>query len=166
MSAQSAKRHQPHLTRMEPGMNCANSDFLNDLRNNKAFLLEVLDQPIVFHKVYKKITGSITAALMLSYATQLSDNLEPTRGGWFVFDTDIWEEETGLTLKEQSAARRNLREFGLLSERKRGVPSFLEIKVNFHRIAELLHDYAKSLPDCTQHAPHPASVASGKKTAA
>jgi hypothetical protein len=166
MSTQSAKRHPPHLTRMEPAMNCANSDFLNDLRNNKAFLLEVLDQPIVFHKVYKKITGSITAALMLSYATQLSDNLEPARGGWFVVDANIWEEETGLTPKEQSAARRNLREFGLLSERKQGMPPFLEIKVNFQRIAELLHDYANSLPDCAPHAPHPVSVASGKKTAA
>jgi hypothetical protein len=148
---------------MEPAINCANSDFLNDLRNNKAFLLEVLDQPIVFHKVYKKITGSITAALMLSYATQVSDNLEPARGGWFVVDAAIWEEETGLTPKEQLTARRNLREFGLLSERKQGMPSLLEIKVNFHRIAELLHDYAKGLPDCTQH---PTSVASGKKTAA
>lgn len=126
-------------------MERSNITLLNDLRTNREFLMAVLDQPIVFHKVYKKITGSVTAALMLSFATQLSEEIEPSRGGWFTLDAEAWEEETGLTRKEQITARKHLRELGILDERKQGMPAHMEFKVNFQRVAELVHQYAEKL---------------------
>lgn len=126
-------------------MDFSSHALLTDLRTNREFLLAMLDQPIVFHKVYKKITGSVTAALMLSYATQVSDELEPARGGWFTLDAEAWEEETGLTRKEQITARRRLRELGLFEERKQGMPAHMEFRVNYNGIAELLHRYAELL---------------------
>ena len=127
-------------------MDRANVNLLNDLRNNREFLLSILDQPIVFHKVYKNITGSVTAALMLSYATQMSDEADPARGGWFSLDANRWEDETGLSRKEQVTARKCLREMGVLEERKQGMPALLEFKVNFQEIAVRLHEYAETLP--------------------
>ncbi len=125
-------------------MDRPNLDLLTDLCTNREFLMAVLDQPIVFHKVYKKITGSVTAALMLSYAAQVSDELEPARGGWFTLDAEAWEEETGLTRKEQITARRRLRELGLFDERKQGMPAHMEFRVNYRGIATLLHRYAQT----------------------
>ncbi len=124
----------------------ANFNLLHDLRNNRNFLLTILDQPIVFHKVYKKITGSVTAALMLSYAAQVTDEIEPASGGWFTQSATTWEENTGLTDREQNTARTLLCELGVLNERLQGTPELREFKVNFQRIAELLHIYAESLP--------------------
>lgn len=127
-------------------MDRAKTDLLNDLRTNREFLLTVLDQPIVFNKMYKKITGSVTAALMLSYAAQLTAEAEePARGGWFSLDAETWEEDTGLTRKEQITARKRLRELGLLDERKQGMPAHIEFRVNFQRVADLLHAYAESV---------------------
>lgn len=134
-------------------MDRPNVALLNDLRTNREFLMAVLDQPIVFHKVYKKITGSVTAALMLSYATQVSDDLEPARGGWFTLDAETWEEETGLTRKEQITARRRLRELGLLDERKQGMPAHMEFRVNYQGIAALLHRFAQTLAGSETPAP-------------
>lgn len=123
-------------------MNALQSDLLNDLRTNRDFLMALLDQPIVFHKIYIEITGSITAALMLSYSTQVSEELDPSSGGWFAQDSDAWEQATGLSRKEQSNARRRLRELGLLDERRQGMPAHIEFRVNFQKVASSLHAVA------------------------
>ena len=51
-------------------------------------LLEVFDEPIMFHRCYVALTGSVTAALVLSYASYATEELVDLdageHDGWFV----------------------------------------------------------------------------------
>ena len=46
-------------------------------------VLEVFDMPITFHRCLVRVTGSVTAALMLSQAMAWTDALAPEVDGWF-----------------------------------------------------------------------------------
>src|ERR1700674_3255260 len=83
-------------------------------------LLQILDLPVSFHRCLVPITGSVTAALLLSQAICTAQEVDPTLNGWFGKSQDEWEEETGLTRCEQETARRVLREAGFLEERRVG----------------------------------------------
>ncbi len=81
-------------------------------------LLALLDLPIAFHRAFVKIGGGVTAGLMLSQAHYWSKNkTAKQRGGWFYKSQSDWEEETGLTRREQETARKHLRAKHLLEER-------------------------------------------------
>lgn len=75
----------------------------------------LLDRPIAFQRGYVTITGSITAALMLSQAYYWSGRTgDPD--GWFYKTQEEWTKETGMTRLEQESARKILRELGLVEE--------------------------------------------------
>lgn len=76
----------------------------------------LLDRPIAFHPAFVAITGSITAALMLSQAWYWKDRTADP-AGWFYKTQREWQEETGLTRYEQETARRVLKDRGLLEEK-------------------------------------------------
>lgn len=100
-------------------------------------LPEYLDRPIAFQRAYVSITGSITAALMLSQAVYWSTRTTDP-DGWF-FKTQVeWEEETGMTRTEQETARRKLENLGLMSEDKRGVPCRVHYRVENIKLLDLL----------------------------
>lgn len=81
-------------------------------------LLDLLDRPIAFHRVFVTAGGGVTAGLLLSQAFYWSRNkTAQARDGWFYKSAAEWEEETGLTRREQETARRHLRQRGLLEER-------------------------------------------------
>lgn len=86
---------------------------------------KMFDRPIAFHRGFVTLTGSVTAALMLSQAVYWSQrSLNPA--GWFYKTADDWEEETGLTRREQETARKRLRRFPWWQEELRkanGVPT-------------------------------------------
>jgi hypothetical protein len=85
--------------------------------DTRKVLLALLDTPIAFHRVFVKIGGGATAGLLLSQAFYWSKNRAArARDGWFYKSAAEWEEETGLTRREQETARRHLRERGLLEE--------------------------------------------------
>lgn len=86
-------------------------------------LLHVFEPPITFHRCLIPVTGSVTAALLLSQAIRGSEDLEPQAHGWFLSSQDQWTEETGLTRWGQVTARRVLRQAGLLQERRRAMPA-------------------------------------------
>ena len=92
-------------------------------------LLEVFDLPVSFHRCLIPITGGVTAALMLSQAIWMTQETEPTMGGWFSKSQDQWTEETGLSRWEQESARRALRNAGFLEETHQGMPSKLWYRV-------------------------------------
>ena len=99
-----------------------------------ALLLDILDEPIVFHRSYVPIAGGITAALFLSYAGYACEDLPQEHDGWFTRTQAEWERDTGLTRREQETARRLLRERGLLEERRVGMPAVLWYRVNWARL--------------------------------
>lgn len=92
-------------------------------------IFDVLDRPIAFHRCFVTITGSVTAAVMLSQAVYWSTRTQDP-DGWFWKTQADWEEETGLTRREQETARKTLRNLGLIEENLAGVPATLHFKVN------------------------------------
>jgi len=95
-----------------------------------ALLLELFDEPIVFNRCHLRLTGSVTAALFLSYACQLAAELDQSLGGWLSLTREEWTQHIGLSRTEQETARKILREAGVIEERRIGMPARLEIKVN------------------------------------
>jgi hypothetical protein len=98
--------------------------------------LETLDRPIAFQRAFVRITGSINAALMLSQAVYWSRRVS-LPGGWFYKMQTEWEDETGLTRRQQDGARKVLVKLGVLVEEKRGVPQKLFYRVDTERLEEL-----------------------------
>lgn len=106
----------------------------------------LLGQPIVFHRSLASITGSATAALMLSHAVVQTVRILGKRpDGWFWKKQADWQRETGLSRWEQETARKALRELGLLEEKKalesRGDQDSARVlyyRVNLTRLEQLL----------------------------
>ena len=102
-------------------------------------ILAVLDRPIAFQRVFVKLTDSINAALMLSQAVYWSSRTDDP-AGWFWKTQGQWEDETGLTRREQDGARKILDGDGLgfLLEEKRGIPPKIYYRVDLERVNENL----------------------------
>lgn len=109
-----------------------------------ALLLDIFDEPIVFHRAYVPVTGSALASLFLSYAVYTTERLPMEAEGWFRKSADEWLQETGMTRFEQQAARRILRERGILIERRYGMPAELWFKVRADFLLELMSDQAQA----------------------
>ena len=112
-----------------------------------AVLLEILGQaPIVFHRIFVDITGSVTAALWLSYALYALEESPPIQAGWFSKSQDDWQRDSGLTRREQETARKRLRELDLLEER-RGMNLPLAFRVDCQRLQTLIEAHAHRVHD-------------------
>ena len=104
-------------------------------------LLDVFDLPVTFHRCLVPVTGSVTAALMLSQAIWASQASEEA-DGWFTKSREEWEEETGLSRWEQQTARRVLRDGGFLEERRVGLPAKLCYRVRSEEVLRALQVHA------------------------
>lgn len=108
-------------------------------------LLAILGNPIAYHRIYATITGSVTSAVMLSQAMywtpRSSDPL-----GWFYKTADEWQEETGLSRREQETARRILKDLQILEEKKQGLPCKLFFRVNLETLYSLIVESANQDP--------------------
>jgi hypothetical protein len=103
--------------------------------------LEVFDLPITFHRCLVRVTGSVTAALMLSQAIAWTEELEPGAEGWFSRTQRDWAEEIGLSRWEQETARRTLRDGAFLEERKVGMPARIWFRVNAPALWKVLQEF-------------------------
>ncbi len=92
----------------------------------------LLDRPIAFHRAFVTLTGSVTAALMLSQAVYWSKRVAEGRDGWFYKTQNEWLEETGMSRYEQESARKKLAKY--LKVERRDVPAQLYYKVDFEAI--------------------------------
>lgn len=111
-------------------------------RLNPELLLQILDLPVSFHRCLVPITGSVTAALLLSQAICTAQEADPTLNGWFRKSQDDWAEETGLSRWEQETARRILREAGFMEEQRIGMPAKLWYRVCPDRVWRALQERA------------------------
>ncbi len=101
-------------------------------------LHDALDRPIAFHRVFVKLTGSVTAALMLSQAMYWSKRANSNNEGWFYKTRDQWEEETGLSRYEQESARKALRRLSFWKEELRGVPAQMHYRIDITALSNEL----------------------------
>ena len=100
-------------------------------------VVHLLDRPIAFHRCFVEITGSITAALMLSQALYWQRRTKDPAGWWYK-TRDEWTAETGMSRYEQEGARKKLRKLGILQEERRGIPAQLWYRVDEARLLSLL----------------------------
>lgn len=112
-------------------------------------VLARFDRPIAFHRCFVTLTGSVTAALMLSQAMYWQKRTQDPEGWWWKTMED-WTEETGLSRKEQESARRRLRNAGLLEEERRGVPARLYFRVDLSILDGLLQSIYEPNPQFAQ----------------
>ncbi len=101
-----------------------------------------LDRPIAYHRVFVELTGSVQAAIMLSQAIYWSKRTKDS-DGWFYKTASDWEDETGLTRREQDTARKHLKETGFWIEKLKGVPATTNYKVDHEKLYSSLNKTAK-----------------------
>lgn len=131
----------PHPTKFDPPdrsirskQKAVNTHAAPEKKIAPALVLEAFSDVIVFQRIFVSMTGSVTAALMLSHAIELSSRTDAQALGWFELSQEQWLEQTGLSRFEQSTARKVLRENGFIHEERRGVPSRLMYWVNADRV--------------------------------
>ncbi len=110
---------------------------------SSALLLDLFDEPISFRRAYVELTGSVTAALYLSVACELSAALPDDSDGWLHLSIEQWCKETMLTRAQLASARKVLTDINVLWERRVGAPPRLETKVNAEVLMILLDSQAK-----------------------
>ena len=108
-----------------------------DFKKRGESLISLMDRPIAFQRAFVRLGAGITGALMLSQAVYWAGRTR-NQDGWFYKDQQEWEEETGLTRREQEKARRALRSIGVLEEVRKGVPARLYYRVNTAEIEKAL----------------------------
>lgn len=116
--------------------------------NSNHWLMQLLDRPIAYHRIFARMTGSVTAGVMLSQAFYWSKL--PTvqkRGGWFYKSATEWEEETCLSAQEQRTARKRLSAFDWWQEDKRkanGAPT-IHYRINLSVFTDELAKLAQQM---------------------
>lgn len=118
----------------------------------QALMLDILGQaPVMFHRAYVGVSGSINAGLWLSYAmgrrTQAIAAMQdvgqlPVGPVWFTFSRDECEEGTGLTRHQQDTARRDLRQREIVLEQRRTTN---EVAINTRKLGQLLMQQSRVL---------------------
>jgi hypothetical protein len=111
----------------------------------------VFDRPIAFNRGFVNLGCGITGALLLSQAVYWSKRT--SKGdGWFYKTATEWEEETGLSRREQETARAKLRDCGVLLELKQGLPCKTYFCIDFTILFQLcgfrhtgMHESAKQV---------------------
>lgn len=102
-----------------------------------------MDRPIVFQRAFRDWAGSTNAALMLSQLVYWTNRTKNPHG-WVYKTMDEWQDEIGLTRDEQFAARKRLRERGLVEETRRGLPARLYFRVT-ERLKELINSSCRKI---------------------
>ena len=111
-------------------------------------LLDLLDRPIAFHRIFVKLTGSVTAALMLSQALYWSKRTSDS-DGWFYKVQTEWEEETGMGRYEQEGARKSLRGKSFWEEKRIGCPAKLFYRINLGELESALTNLIAEKPQAS-----------------
>ncbi|WP_421174134.1 hypothetical protein [Aeromonas enteropelogenes] len=127
-------------------------------------VVDFLDRPIAFHRPFVTLSGSVTAALFLSQAMYWSKRCKEGADGqnWFYKTQAEWEEETGLSRREQEGARKALRSIGVLVEKREGIPAKLYFRIDYGALEVALNEAFESkqsdcakLPDSSGVPEHP-----------
>lgn len=95
------------------------------------------DKPIAFNRDFVGLGVGITGALFLSQSMYWHKR-STKKDNWFYKTQIEWEDETGLSRREQESARRKLKELGILEESLAGVPARMYYRINIEVLSDLL----------------------------
>ena len=118
-------------------------------KNQLNLIKALLQSPIAFHRVFVDLAEGALPGLFLSQAWYWSGKTQDVEG-WFYKTQVEWEEETGITRKEQETARKHLRRASLLEEKLRGQPARLWYRLNLEILQTRLYEMGKL--DCPKRA--------------
>ena len=115
------------------------------MSDNTVVLQQLLTRPVAYHPSLAGALGSVTGAIMLSQALYWTQRLPEARDGWFYKTALEWQEETGLTRREQETARKKLVKSGVFEEVRKGVPCRVHYKVDIAALEKVLknHQFAQ-----------------------
>lgn len=102
-------------------------------------IYELLDRPIAYHRIFVDLTGSVKAAVLLSQALYWQKRARQADGWWYK-TAEEWQEETGLSKREQDTARKECAKY--LQTDLRGVPATLYWKVNEEDLTKALIQFS------------------------
>jgi len=108
--------------------------------------IELFDRPIAFQRPFVDLGIGITGALMLSQCVYWHSRTSD-KHGWFYKSQADWEEETGMTRREQETARKRLQKAGFLEEARKGVPARLFYRVNVEKLEAALKALSSSMAE-------------------
>ncbi|WP_010323649.1 DnaT-like ssDNA-binding domain-containing protein [Marinobacterium stanieri] len=113
---------------------------------SRAAYAELLRRPVAYHPVFRKVTGSTVAAVMVSqmYYWSSEGRISAERDGWFHKTISEWEAEIGLSRSEQERARRDLVKAGVLEEARKGSPARMWFRLRVEALLALVAQYAES----------------------
>jgi hypothetical protein len=103
--------------------------------NNPGILIP--DRPIAFNRDFVRLGIGVKGSLFLSQAIYWSKRTKDS-DGWFYKTNEEWEEETGLTRREQDTVRAELKARGFLHVELRGIPAKNYYLVELDNIANSL----------------------------
>jgi hypothetical protein len=104
----------------------------------RQLILNLGCRPIAYLPAYALLPGcNVNAAVLLSQMVYWSDRTDDPEG-WFYKTRDEWAEETMLHLDQIDAARKSLKNCGVLRERLAGVPARIYYRVDCDNLATLL----------------------------
>ena len=107
------------------------------MNNDLISIMDMLDRPIAYQRAFVRLGAGVTGAVLLSQAVYWSRRTKHA-GGWFYKSQAEWEEETGLTRREQERARKFLIAAGVLEECRKGIPARLYFRDIDQKLAQLL----------------------------
>jgi len=136
--------------------------------DSRAAIQELLGGgPIAYYRVFAAVGGGVTSGVLLSQLYYWHDKTRDP-DGWIFKTQDQWQQETGLTRREQETARRNLRERGLIDEKLAGIPARLHYRLNVDRLVALLAEHRRqrlaAQDGAREQAPAPAAGADQART--
>jgi hypothetical protein len=126
---------QPAAQEQQEIAMAADTSLFDQLEHNPELAIMVTSPPIASHRAFVEITGSATAALLLSACLQEQEERGSDADGWFLASFEMWHQRTGLSRKEQATARKLLREASLLQERKEGFPANFEVRIMYDQVS-------------------------------
>lgn len=103
---------------------------------NPSMALQLVGRPVAFYPSLSKHVGGIKACLFLCQLLYWSDKSSNPLGVYK--STDDWQEETGLSYREQSSARKELRKRGLIVETHKRLEHRIYYRIDFAVFDELL----------------------------
>ena len=108
-------------------------------------VMDILDRPIAYQPIFVHLGAGVTGAIFLSQAIYWSKRTNSS--AWFYKTQQEWEQETGLTRREQESARRKLREAGIIEEKKQGVPCRVFFRVNQEALSQFVQKRQTSMAE-------------------
>ena len=98
-------------------------------------LLRDLGRPIAFYPTLVPVCGSVHATLFLCQLLYWEGKQRDSEG-WIYKSQREMEEETGLSRRMQDEARSKLKERGLLTEARRGVPATMHYRIDHQALED------------------------------